>query len=111
MVNNWKGNIKRTEYVVVKNDQEVPISIRHDEKNCLTKIQVEDIEEVIRGKSLADKSLFPLIMVHEGRDWNLVIDIDRQVKRFNLKLNNIGFLDLPDESESFSMPAAATLED
>ena len=31
------------------NDKEVPISIRHDERNSLTKITVEDQETVIKG--------------------------------------------------------------
>jgi len=38
LVNNWKGNVKRTEYVVVDGETEVPIKIRHDEKNSVTKI-------------------------------------------------------------------------
>lgn len=38
MENNWKGKIKKTEYVVMDNDVEVSIMVRHDEKNNLTKI-------------------------------------------------------------------------
>ena len=38
MENNWKGNVKKTEYVVMDNDQEVSILVKHDEKNSLTKI-------------------------------------------------------------------------
>lgn len=89
---------RKTEYVVVDNDEEVPIKIRHDEKNNLTKIIVDDKEKVIRGKALDDKTLFPLQIVHEERDWNLEVDVDRAVKRFSLKLNSRPFLDLPDES-------------
>ena len=75
----------------------MPIKIRHDEKNCVTKVQIEDREEVIRGKALNDAGLFPMVLSHESRDWNLEIDFDRQVKRFNIKVNNRAFIDLPDE--------------
>ena len=40
---------RKTEYVIMDNDKEVPISIRHDERNSLTKITVEDQETVIKG--------------------------------------------------------------
>ena len=89
---------RRTEYVVVDGDLEVPIVIKHDEKNQVTKIVVDEKEEVIRGKALSDNSLFPLSFKHEARDWDLEFDIDDQVKRFNMKLNNRVFFDLPDES-------------
>ena len=46
--------IRKTEYVVVDNDEEVPIKIRHDEKNNLTKITVDDTAKIIRGKALDD---------------------------------------------------------
>ena len=42
MENNWKTNIKKTDYNILDGDVEVPIRIRHDEKTGLTKIQVED---------------------------------------------------------------------
>ena len=74
--------------MVLDGEQEVPIRIRHDEKNSLTKIQIEDREEVIRGKNLTDSTLFPMRIAHDARNWSLDIDIDRQVKRFTLKLNN-----------------------
>ncbi len=45
-----------------------------------------------------DKSLFPLKIAHENRDWTLEIDVDQAVKCFTLKLNNRPFNDLPDES-------------
>ena len=45
-----------------------------------------------------DDSLFPLTLRDESRDWNLVFNIDGQVKRFNMKLNNRNYFDLPDES-------------
>lgn len=44
-----------------------------------------------------DDSLFPLTLRDESRDWNLVFNIDGQVKRFNMKLNNRNYFDLPDE--------------
>ena len=64
----------------------------------MTKIFVDEHEEVIRGKALNDDSLFPYVFRHEPRNWNLEVDIDSQVKRFNMKLNNRAFFDLPDES-------------
>ena len=62
--------------MVVDGELEIPISIKHDEKNKVTKICVEQHEEIIRGKSLNDDSLFPIILRHESRDWNLEFDID-----------------------------------
>lgn len=74
--NNWKGKVKRTEYKILDGDEEVPVKIRHDEAKNITKVQVEDREEIIRGKSMNDKSLFPLRIAHENRDWTLEIDVD-----------------------------------
>ena len=79
-------------------DEEVPIKIRHDESKNITKVQIEDKEEVIRGKAMDDVSLFPLRIAHENRDWTLEINVDKVVKQFTLKLNNRPFNDLPDES-------------
>ena len=38
MENNWRGKIKKTDYVIMVEDDEVLIKIRHDEKTKLTKI-------------------------------------------------------------------------
>ena len=38
MENNWKTNIKKTDYNIIVLDEEVPIRIRHDEKTNVTKI-------------------------------------------------------------------------
>jgi hypothetical protein len=83
---------------VLDRDEEVPIKIRHDESKNITKVQIEDKEEVIRGKAMDDASLFPLRIAHENRDWTLEINVDKVVKQFTLKLNNRPFNDLPDES-------------
>jgi len=98
-------------------DEEILIKIRHDEVKNITKVQIEDKEEVIRGKSMTDASLFPLRIAHENRDWTLEFNVDKVVKCFTLKLNNRPFNDLPDESlnqgkldnQSFSFPSLQDL--
>ena len=70
-------------------DEEIMIKIRHDEVKKITKVQIEDKEEVIRGKSMTDASLFPLKIAYENRDWTLEFNVDKVVKCFTLKLKNI----------------------
>lgn len=106
MENNWKGKVKKTDYVVLADDEEVGIKIRHDEKTNLTKIQINDKETIIRGKTLIEIAENPLSISHDERDWNLEFGIDRHERRFSLKLNSRPFLDLPDES--VQQAAAAT---
>ena len=40
---------RKTDYNILDGDVEVPIKIRHDEKTNLTKIQIDDQEQIIRG--------------------------------------------------------------
>ena len=40
---------RKTDYNILDGDIEVPIRIRHDEKTHLTKIQIDDREQIIRG--------------------------------------------------------------
>ena len=41
--------LRKTDYNILDGDVEVPIKIRHDEKTNLTKIQIDDREQIIRG--------------------------------------------------------------
>ena len=74
--NNWKGTVKKTDYVVMDDDQEVAINIRHGEKTRSTKIEVDGQEHIIKNKFLTDSNLFPWFHTLEQRNWDIEIGVD-----------------------------------
>ena len=94
--NNWKGTVKKTDYVVMDDDQEVQINIRHGEKTRTTKILADGQEHTIKNKTLDDRTLFPWFYRLEERNWDLEVGIDKKQPQFTLKVNERPFNHLQD---------------